>query len=57
VVRTEGGYRYPRSLAPPAAPRSEEYGLGIQNLLLDGRSPAALDAAVKAGFRKMNIHL
>lgn len=57
VERTGEGYRYPRSLTPPAARRGEEYGLEIQKMLLDGRSPAELDAAVKAGFRKMNINL
>jgi hypothetical protein len=57
VERTGEGYRYPRSVTPPAAKRSEEYGLEIQDILLEGRSPAELDAAVKAGFRKMNINL
>ena len=57
VVKTEEGYRYPNSLKPPAAKRGEEYGLEIVSILLDGRSPTEMDAAVKAGFRKMNINL
>lgn len=57
VKRTENGFTYPRSLKLPDAKRSEDFGIEKLDILLNGRPLTELDAAVKAGFRKMNINL
>ncbi len=57
VKRTGSRFTYPRSLKLPDAKRSEEFGIEKLDILFDGRSPAEMNAAVKAGFRKINVNL
>lgn len=57
VQKTADGFRYPRSLKRPDAKRSEEFGIEKLDILLEGRSTSEMNAALKAGFRKINVNL
>lgn len=56
-VNQDGSYSWPSSIKRPTAKRSEEFGFEKQAILLDGRDEAALEADIKAGFRKIGIKL
>lgn len=63
-VRPDGSFTYPSSLQPPALPKELFFAKGREELmkknlqiLLDGRSEAALMEEVRAAYRKLAIRL
>jgi hypothetical protein len=45
----------PSQITQPAFPQNESFGLGELGILLDGRTPEALEAEVKAGYAKIGV--
>ena len=53
----DGSYSFPRDLPQPKAKHSEDFGLEKLDILFDGRDPAALDADIRAAFKKVGVKL
>ena len=56
-MNPNGSYTFPRDLPQPKAKHSEEFGIEKLSILFDGRDAAALEADIRAAFRKLGIKL
>jgi len=51
----DGSYSYPTTLPLPEQERDEKYGLQLQSMLLDGRTPLQLEEDIRNAYKKIGI--
>ncbi len=56
-MNPDGSYTFPSDLPQPKAKHSEEFGIEKLSILFDGRDAAALDADIRAAFKKIGVKL
>ena len=56
-MNADGSYTFPRDLPQPKAKQGEEFGIEKLGILFDGRDAAALDADIRAAFKKIGVKL